>query len=176
MPGPVFRTGDIVELRTVEEEDVEFLQRTLNDPRVRAGIAASDPINRSTEREWAESQGDTDDAHFLVCVEGDPVGEIGLKPPNEVWGTAEVGYMIAPDEWKNGYATDAVTAVCGYAFEERRLNKVYATTYATNPASGRVLEKTGFTKEGVLRKEGFVEGNHVDMYRYGLLAEEWPPN
>jgi len=84
--------------------------------------------------------------------------------------------MIAPEEWGNGYATDALTAVCGYAFEERRLNKVYATTYATNPASSRVLEKAGFTREGVLRKEGFVDGDYVDMYRYGLLAEEWPSN
>lgn len=176
MPGPVFRTGDIVELRTVEEEDVEFLQQTLNDPHVRMNIAATEPINRITEHKWVESQGETDDTHFLICVEGDPVGEIGLKPPNEVWGTAEVGYMIAPGEWGNGYGTDALTAVCGYAFEERRLNKVYATTYATNPASIRVLEKAGFTEEGVLRKEGFVEGNHVDMYRYGMLAEEWLSN
>jgi len=91
MPGSVFDTGDTVELRTVEKEDVEFLQQTLNDPRVRVGIAATDPVNRIAEREWVESLGDTDSAHFLVCIDGDPVGEIGLKPPQEVWGTAEVG-------------------------------------------------------------------------------------
>lgn len=81
--------------------------------------------------------------------------------------------MLAPESWGNGYATDALEAVCGYAFEERRLHKVYATAFETNPASRRVLEKAGFTEEGVLRQEGFAAGRHVDLHRYGLLAAEW---
>lgn len=173
MPGPVFREGDTVELRPVEEEDVEFIQRTINNPQVRSSIFAVDPKNRTQEREWVNSLGDNEGAHLLICIDGDPVGSISLKPPNEVWGTAEVGYMITPEQWDNGYATDALGSICGYAFKERRLNKVYATTYATNPASGRVLEKVGFTKEGVLREEGFTEGEYVDVYRYGLLSDEW---
>lgn len=173
MLGPIFLDGDVVELRTVETDDAEFLQQTVNDPRVRHRIAASEPKNRTDEREWIESLGDEGGVHFLVCVDGGPVGEIGLKPPNEVWGTVEVGYMISPDQWGNGYGTDALEAVCGYAFEERRLNKVYAQTLGTNPASIRVLENVGFTKEGVLREEAFAEGEHVDVYRYGLLADEW---
>jgi RimJ/RimL family protein N-acetyltransferase len=36
-----------------------------------------------------------------------------------------------------------------------------------------VLDKAGFTKEGELRKEAFTGGERVDVYRYGLLAEEW---
>ena len=173
MPGPVFRDGEVVELCPVETEDVPFVQRVVTDPRVRKGIAASEPMNRVQEREWVESLGDDDGASLLVCVEGDPVGTIGLKPPNEVWGTAEVGYMIDPAQWGNGYATDALRETCGYAFEERRLDKVYATAYATNPASCRVLETVGFEREGVLRDEGFVEGERVDVHRYGLLADEW---
>lgn len=173
MPGPVFRSGEIVELRTIETDDLEFLQRTVNDRRVRRGTANVRPKNRVEEREWVESLSEDGGAQFLVCVDGDPVGSIGLKPPDDVWSRAEVGYMIAPDEWNNGYATDALEALCGFAFEERGLYKVYATTFATNPASDRVLEKAGFTQEGVFRDEGLVEGEHVDVHRYGLLAEEW---
>lgn len=173
MPGPTFCEGDVVELRTIEEEDTEFLQQTINDPRVRTSLAAVEPKNRKQERDWVESLGDTEGVHLLVCVDGEPVGNISLKPPNEVWGVVEIGYMITPEQWGNGYATDAVATLCGYAFDERRLNKVYATCYATNPASGRVLEKVGFTEEGLLRAEGFVDGEHVDMHRYGLLADEW---
>lgn len=173
MPGPVFREGDRVELRTVETEDVEFLQRTINHPKVRRGVFAVDPKNREQEREWVESLGDDDGVDLLVCADGEPVGTIGLQPPNQVWGVAEVGYMIAPDHWGNGYATDALAEVCGYAFAERGLDKVYAHAYATNPASRRVLEKVGFTEEGVLRDEAFVDGERVDVHRYGLLADEW---
>jgi RimJ/RimL family protein N-acetyltransferase len=173
MPGPPFCTGETVELRPIEEEDAEFLQQTVNDPHVRTSLAAVEPKNRTQELDWIESLGDDGSVHLLVCVDGEPVGIISLKPPNEVWGVVEVGYMITPEQWGNGYATDALATLCGYAFNERRLNKVYATCYATNPASKRVLEKVGFTEEGLLRKEGFGGGEHVDLHRYGLLADEW---
>ncbi|KTG28038.1 GNAT family N-acetyltransferase [Haloferax profundi] len=173
MPGAVFLEGDVVELRTVEADDIEFLHEMVNDPRVRNGIAAVDPITRTKEREWVESRGDGDDINFVVCDDGTPVGSIGFKAPNVINGAVEVGYSVAPDHWGKGYATDALRTICGYAFRERRLNKVYANAYETNPASCRVLEKAGFQQEGVLREQGFVDGEHVDTLRYGLLSEEW---
>lgn len=173
MPGPVYLGGETVELRTIEEEDIEFLQETINQPRVRAGLAPVSPINRQQERAWFESLGEDGGVNLLICIDGTPVGSIDLKPPNEVWGVAEVGYMIAPDFWGEGYATEALDLLCTYAFEERRLNKLYAKTYENNPAAWRVLEKVGFKQEGVLREEGLFEGEHVDLFRYGLLAREW---
>lgn len=173
MPGSLFLAGDLVELGTVEDDDEEFLRRTLNDPRVRAGLAATAPRNGRQKLEWIESRGNDDGAVLLICTEGNPVGTVSLNPPNDVWGVAEIAYMIAPDHWGNGYATEAVDLICEYAFTERRLNKVYAAPFATNIASCRVLEKVGFVAEGTLRKEAFVAGDYVDIRRYGLLAEEW---
>lgn len=173
MPGPTFLAGEAVNLRTVEEEDLKFLQETLLDPRVRAGLAPVSPRTLNQQRTWFESLGEDEGVDLLICVEGKPVGSIGLKPPNEVWGVGEIGYFIDPDHWGNGYATEALDLLCEYAFEERRLNKLYAKTYARNPASCRVLEKVGFEEEGVLRKEALAEGEHVDLLRYGLLAKEW---
>jgi len=172
MPGSTFAKGETIELRTIEPEDAEFLQRVVNDPRVRSGLAAYEPINGPAESEWIESLDEGDGADFLICARGDRVGTIGLNSPNEVWGTAEIGYMIDPDRWGEGHATDAVETVCRYAFEDRRLHKVYAKVYETNPASRRVLEKAGFAEEGVLREEAFAGGERVDIYRYGLLADD----
>lgn len=173
MPGPVFCTGQTVDLCTMEVDDVEFLQGLVNDPRVRTSLRRVEPVNRKQEREWVESIGEAGGCHLLVCADGTPVGTIGFDAPNEAWGTAEVGFMIHPDHWNAGYATDALGALCGYAFEERRLEKMVAMAYETNEASRRVLEKTGFTEEGVLREEAFVGGERVDVHRYGLLATEW---
>lgn len=173
MSGSVFLEGETVELRTIEEEDVDFLQRTINDTRVRSTLAPVSPMNRAHEREWVESLDETESVNLLICVDSAPVGSVDLKPPNEVWGVAEVGVMVSPDHWNEGYATEAIDLLCGYAFEERRLNKIYATIYAVNPAAGRVLEKVGFQEEGLLRQEGFLDGEHIDLHRYGLLADEW---
>lgn len=173
MPGPVFCRGDQVALRTVEREDVEFLQRLINDPRVRRGTGRVEPVNRVAEEEYVESLAEEEGVSTLVCVDGDPVGIIGFEKREGVWGTAEVGYMIAPDEWGNGYATDALRELCAYAFAEQRVAKVVARAYETNEASCRVLEKAGFVREGCLRGEAFVQGERVDVYRYGLLESEW---
>jgi RimJ/RimL family protein N-acetyltransferase len=173
MPGPPFRSGDIIELRPIETDDVDFLQRLVNDARVRETVRTAVPMNRRQERAWVDSLGEQDGCHLLVCDDGEPVGVTSFEDPNEVWGTAQVGFMIAPEAWNSGYATDALSELCGYAFEERRFNKLWAMVFETNPASKRVVEKIGFTEEGVLREEAFVGGEHIDVHRYGLLAAEW---
>jgi RimJ/RimL family protein N-acetyltransferase len=156
----------------MEDEDVEFCQRLINDPRVRTRLFQSGPTNSHQEQEFIEAATE-DGANVLVCVDGDPVGIVGYNDVNDVWGTAEIGYMIDPAEWGNGYATDALRTLTADAFDQRRLHKLHAHVYATNPASQRVLEKVGYVEEGVHRKEAFVDGEYVDVHRYGLLADEF---
>jgi len=50
---------------------------------------------------------------------------------------------------------------------------VFARVLDPNEGSKRVLEKVGFEREGTLRDQVFVSGEHVDVGRYGLLADEW---
>jgi RimJ/RimL family protein N-acetyltransferase len=173
MSSPVFLEGESVTLHPVEEGDAEFLQRLVNDPRVRRGVGTTDPTSLAEEREYIESVGEGDGTQFLVRADGDRVGTIGLHDVTATHGNGEVGYFFAPDAWGNGYATDATRTVVDYAFGERRLHKVYARTFAFNDASARVLEKVGFEREGTHRDQVFVGGEHVDVYRFGILAEEW---
>ena len=56
--------------------------------------------------------------------------------------------------------------------DQLRLEKLSADALATNPASQRVLEKNGFLEEGRFRDHAFVDGERVDVVRYGLLADE----
>jgi len=173
MPGPVFIDGDDVTLRTVEREDLDFCQRGLNDPDVRGGLGAVDPMTSDDEESWYEEVVvESDSVQLLVCVDGDPVGVIGFVDCNEKWGTAELGYWLAPEYHGNGYATAAGRLLVDYGFAERRLHKVYANAFAHNEASQRVLEKLGFEREGVHREQAFVDGEHVDVYRYGLLVDD----
>ena len=103
------------------------------------------------------------------CVDGAPVGTVGLTSVSTQPGTAEIGYFLSPDVWCNGYATDAVRSLAGYGFRERRLRRVYAKVLAGNGGSQRVLEKAGFEREGTLRDHWFRDGRHEDVYVYGLL-------
>jgi ribosomal-protein-alanine N-acetyltransferase len=173
MPGPPFLHGETVTLNAVDEDDLEFVQRIVNDPDVWGSLGSATPKTMREEEEWYESLSEDDgDVNLLICVDGDPVGTVGLHV-NETWGTGELGYMVAPAAWGEGYCTDAVRTISRYAFAERRLGKVGAAAYETNRGSQRVLEKAGFTREGTLRQEAFVGGERVDLVHFGLLADEF---
>ena len=175
MPGPVFLRGDRVDLHPIEESDLPFLVEAMNDPDVWRTLRSRSPMNRQQEREWFEGLADREGVVLLVVAEGDPVGSVGYGDVDGNWGTAEVGYVVHPDHWGNGYATEAVTLLTGYAFDERRLEKLAAGVYAHNPASMRVLEKAGWHGEAVLEREAFVGGERVDLHRYAAHTDTWSP-
>lgn len=86
---------------------------------------------------------------------------------------AELGYWIAVQAWGRGYATEAGEAVLRYGFEERGLVRVYASYFARNPASARVMQKLGMVYEGTLRRHVRKWNEDLDMGYYGILREEW---
>lgn len=177
MSGPTFLRGDRIDLCPIEEADLPFVQRVINDPAVRATLRSTEPKNMQQEEAWLESLDEQEGETLLVVdTDGDPVGTVGFGDVDATWGTAEVGYSVAREHWGNGYATEAVALVTRYAFEERRLEKLVATVYAHNPASVRVLKKAGWREEAVLEREAFVDGRRVDCHRYAAFADDWAPS
>jgi RimJ/RimL family protein N-acetyltransferase len=186
MPGPIFERGDRISLRTVEEEDAEFLAANSNDPRIRHPMTYTGPRNVDEVREHVGDDGDG--ARFLVCVEGDDVGyderyvtDDGVEPVGLVMlfhvdqraGNGEVAYWLTPPAHGEGYATEAVSLALDYAFGARRLHRIKARALESNAASRGLLESLGFEEEGAERDAKFVHGEHVDVHWYGLLADEW---
>ena len=82
---------------------------------------------------------------------------------------AEIGYWLAKPYWNRGIMTAVVKKVCQYGFKEFGLVKITAHVFATNPASGRVLEKCGFEQEGFLKKHYLKDGRYLDAGLYGLV-------
>jgi RimJ/RimL family protein N-acetyltransferase len=175
MPGTVFIDGDRIDLRTVEEEDIEFLKRGVNHPEIRRYISVfRTPQNTERYEETFENIDSSDDgASLLICADGEPVGSIQLYPIDDSRGWANLGYWVHPDEQGNGYATEACELTIEYGFRELRLHRISAVTMTANVGSQRVLERVGFTHEGTRREAAFAEGEYVDDEQYGLLETEW---
>lgn len=172
MDQPIFLEGDRVTLHPIAEGDLEFYQEAINLPAVRKKLLSTHPLRMEDEEEWFESL-EPEQPTLTIRADGERVGNIGVGDVHEAWGTAIVGYWIHPDHWGNGYCTDALRCVVRYAFDERRLAKLSADALVSNEGSKRVLEKAGFEQEAVLKGEAYVDGERVDLARYGLLAEEW---
>ena len=83
----------------------------------------------------------------------------------------EIGYWIGCPYWGKGYATEAARACTAFAFEHFGLHKLVAVRDPANPASGKVLEKIGMTREGERRGHLKKDGVYLDTVEYGLLRE-----
>lgn len=103
---------------------------------------------------------------------GELCGSCGLMI-NARDANAELGYWIGRPYWGRGYATEAAREVVRYGFEQLWLHRIHAAHFGTNPASGRVLTKTGMTYEGTRREHHRKWGDYEDRVEYGLLVEEW---
>jgi len=173
MPGPVFLEGERVALRTVESEDLPVVRRTLSGPDVWRTLDRTRPVDGQASERWLERHSEDDDVLDLLVVDDDPVGLVSLRVRNEVWGLSSLHFWVAPDEQGAGYASAAAEAVVDYAFARRRQHKLIAHVFEGNEASCRLLEGPGFDREGVHRKEVYVDGSFRDLYTYGPLAEAW---
>ena len=109
-----------------------------------------------------------------IEVDGRAVGSISLLLGSDVYRmTAELGYWLAEDFWGKGIMTRAVQQICAEGFARwGGLVRIHAEPFAHNAASRRVLEKAGFTLEGIMR-QSIVKGGRVgDSCMYALLRGE----
>ena len=103
---------------------------------------------------------------------GDLVGLCGvaiLRGAEE----GEIWYLVEPESWGKGLATEAVKRLLDFGFGELGLHRIWATCLPENPASARVLEKAGMRKEGFLVKNLKIHGTWKSSLLYAILAEEW---
>lgn len=86
---------------------------------------------------------------------------------------AEIGYWLGFSYWNQGYTTEAARCVVAFGFEELGLNRIQATHWPRNPASGRVMEKAGLLYEGTLRGYLLRKGSIEDTAIHALLRADW---
>lgn len=86
---------------------------------------------------------------------------------------AEIEYCIGSDFQCKGLATEATKAVMEYGFHKIHLHKVQICTKTINQPSKRVIEKCGFTYEGLLRDYFYMNGEYVGRLYFSMLKSEF---
>jgi ribosomal-protein-alanine N-acetyltransferase len=87
----------------------------------------------------------------------------------------EIWYLVDPDSWGKGVATETATRLLNLGFGELGLHRIWASSLPENPASGRVLEKAGMRNEGFLVGNLKIHGVWKSSFLYAILAEERRP-
>jgi [ribosomal protein S5]-alanine N-acetyltransferase len=102
---------------------------------------------------------------------GQFLGGVGLRL--ERWQhQAELGYWLGVPYWGKGYATESAQAVVRFGFETLKLHRIFASHFAHNPASGRILRKIGMHYEGCLRGNVFKWDKFYDSELYSILSTD----
>ena len=103
---------------------------------------------------------------------GRVVGTIGFVWIDDEHNCAEIGYSLAQEYWGRGLMTEALRAMLEFAFVRLHLNRVEAMFDVRNRASGRVMEKCGMRREGLLRQKLYNKGEYVDVEIWAILARD----
>jgi RimJ/RimL family protein N-acetyltransferase len=128
---------------------------------------------------WQKHQEDWDARKLFIYgiwekTSGNYVGETYLANPDWKVPRIEIGYFIIKSYLGNGLATEAAKAATNLAFTKFGMSRVEMQVVSDNLASRRVVEKSGFIKEGYLRQNHRKkDGTLVDTIWYGMLLSEW---
>lgn len=163
--------------RLVEERDVPVVAPAFRDP----GIGGENGMPPFDEEEFRAVLRDlipelsARGVLFPYVIEdttdGAILGGVTLRHFDPMRGVIEVGYWLFPHARGRGLATRAVRAVAREVFASG-LWRIEAHVRIGNDASERVLERAGFTREGVKRRLLRHEGERVDATAFSLLAGE----
>jgi RimJ/RimL family protein N-acetyltransferase len=166
---------EVVALRPVAEEDLPFLEWLTQDPAAAGEHAWSGWRDlRRFRQGWAEDRLVGDDGGVLLIARGsERIGFVSWFQvdfsPSYYWS---MGIALLPEARGKGYGTKAHRLLIEYLFAHTRANRIEGVTEAENLAEQRVLEKAGFTREGVMRGVFWRDGAYRDGALYSLLRTD----
>lgn len=171
-------TGRLILRRFQQEDAPAFYRNVCSDPRVNTFLTwklhespaetealLADFIRRyeSPSRYcWA----------IVLKETGDLIGTIAVPTVHELTEAVEVTYAIGSTWWGKGYAPEALKAVMDFLFDRVGANRIEAGHDVNNPNSGKVMEKAGMRKEGILRQAGKNNQGLFDLAFYAKLKQD----
>lgn len=162
-------------LRRVEVEDAETIYEFLGCDAEMTKYTGWNPYTSlaATIRKIEQDNQNSDSEPpygWVIQAKTEMVGTIGAYDYEPQTNSIEIGYSIFRNAWGQGYATEALSEVIRYLFEEKSIDKICAWCHRGNIASQKVLEKAGLIKEGVKQS---TEGLAMEQVIYGIARDEW---
>lgn len=166
-------------LRLLEESDAEELSTVIEANRDYLAqwmpwapgqtLDGTREFIRTSRRQLADNQG------FQVAIveDGQIIGCAGYHRIDWDNRQTSIGYWIAESAQGRGTATRVARALVDYAFDGWDLNRVEIRAGVDNARSRAVIDRLGFTEEGVSRQAERVGDRWIDHVVYSMLAEEW---
>ncbi|MGL4812198.1 MAG: GNAT family N-acetyltransferase [Beijerinckiaceae bacterium] len=175
-PLPILRTPRL-SLRAPQPADVEARLEMGRDPEIYrllgADISRLAPFGRDAAESWVARIA-AHPAAWVIARDDRAIGEVALDNAVDSDMRASIAVAILDKTaLGHGYGTEAVRAVCGFAFERLNLHRISVRVLAFNTRAIRAYEKVGFKQEGRERESAHVGDAWHDDVLMGLLAREF---
>jgi len=169
---------DGARLRPLRATDAPALYAYLRDPAVTELTSypvVSEPMVEATIERALSRYRAGEPSRWGVALQQDDqlVGTCGFNEWSQVHRWAEMAFDLAQAHWGKGLMRQAVAAVLQWTFQHDQVDRVHAFVRVDNQRSERVLERSGFVREGCLRSYRICRGQPHDFYIYGLLRSDW---
>ena len=108
--------------------------------------------------------------NFVIDITGEAAGAISLDFRTDVYRkTPLLGYWLGEEYWGRGIMPEAIKLITSYAFQQMDIICIHAFTLSKNLKSMRVLEKAGYTKQGILRQSVIKNNEVLDEHIYAIF-------
>lgn len=168
--------GNLVYLRALEPEDLDFVHQIENDESIWEISSTQTPYSRFLIRQYLQqAQQDIYQAKQLrlaICASGteDAIGLIDLFDFDPLHRRAGIGILIQKDMHREqGYGSEALALLINYAFTHLHLHQLYANISTDNQPSLALFAKFGFEKVGVKKQWIFARGSFHDEALFQLI-------
>jgi len=175
-----------ISLSPINLDDLPDLYAWINDRDQVLMNKPYSPIHEGQHRDWFDAMHQRNDVIIfgirLIKTEdsspdsviGPLIGTCQLHSINYVHRSAELQIRIGDISAQGmGYGTEATRLLLDFAFRDLNLHRVSLHVFANNEQAIRMYEKSGFVREGVMRKMAHINGIYVDALLMGILREEY---
>jgi RimJ/RimL family protein N-acetyltransferase len=168
--------GEGFTLRGFKADDVVPLQKHADDPRIYSFLfdRFPHPYTMEAAEAWVASKlGQHPMRNFVIAIDGELKGVIGIDHREDIYRKSPlIGYWLSEEDWGKGIMTQAVKLVTAYAFASFDIVRIQAGVLSNNPGSMRVLEKAGYTLEGILKRNIIKNDIILDEHIYGIVKDD----
>ena len=167
-----------VYLRSLEPEDYIKLHKWRNDEEIGHFFSGTRLFTSTlNEKKWVEEKiFDKENVSCAICLKetDEFIGCVFLNSIDRLNRSGHCPTFIGEKEqWGKGYATDARILILKHAFYDKGLERIWAHVHEDNTGSLRMLEKSNFKKEGILRRASYVNGGYKNFVVLSILREEF---
>ena len=167
-------------LHAVKAADAPDIQRAAADREIADGmISLPHPYPPGEALRYVAREQAARDSAEAICfvirkrADSDFLGIRELRAIEYGHSQGELSFWLVKEAWGKAYMPEALAAVVRFGFSELTLNRLYAYHMQRNPASGKILEKTGFSREGLLRQRVRKWGVYEDVALWAMLSSDW---